>query len=118
MAIFSVNKNEQKIRILDNFFENSITVEASQWEVVYSFFAANSPNKQAAESFASLLFNIAKQTEIDPLELFAAIKGQNNRLQMNQLICFYLNSFRAKTTIFGVGVTPAPNEAVQRNVVL
>lgn len=118
MATFSVNRINQNIRIVDNFYNESITVDASRWEVVYSFFAGNSPNRETAETFASLLFRIAREGDIDVMDLLASLKGSNGRLEMNQLICFYLNSFRPKTALYGVGTVPAPNETVQRNVVL
>lgn len=118
MATFSVNKVNQNVNILDNFYNESLSVDASQWEIVYSFFASNTPNRQTAETFASLLFTIADKGEFNVLDLLASIKGTNNRLEMNQIICFYLNSFRTRTALYGIGTVPPPNETVQRNVVL
>lgn len=118
MATFSVNRVNQNVRILDNFYKQTITVEASRWEAVYSFFVGNSPNRETAETFASLLFRIANEGDIDVMDLLASLKGANGRLEMNQIICFYLNSFRTRTALYGVGAVPAPNETVQRNVVL
>ncbi len=118
MSTFSVNRVNQTVKILDNFYNDTITVDASRWEVVYSFFAGNSPNRETAETFSSLLFRIAREGEIDVMDLLASLKGSNGRLEMNQIICFYLNSFRTKTALYGVGTIPAPNETAQRNVVL
>lgn len=118
MSMFSVNKSNQTIQIIDKFYNESMVIDPSQWEIVYSFFVKNSPNRQVAETFTSLLFNIAQKGQFNVLDLLASIKSVNNRLQMNQLICFYLNSFRSKTALYGVGVIPVPNEPAQRNVVL
>lgn len=118
MAIFTTTSLGNTVRIFDNFYSNSLRVNAADWDVIYSFFLGNSNNKQEASNFASLLFFIAQEGEFSVLDLLATIKGKTNKLQMNQVICYYLNTFRPKTTLYGVGIIPKPNEAVQRNVVL
>lgn len=118
MAIFNVTSLGSTVRVFDNFYSNAINVNATDWDVVYSFFLGNSNNKEEASNFASLLFFIAQEGQFNVLDLLATIKGKSNKLQMNQVICYYLNTFRPKTTLYGVGIIPKPNEAVQRNVVL
>lgn len=118
MAIYSVTNLDQTVVIFDNFYTTKLRVNAADWDVVYSFFLGNSKNKQEANNFASLLFFIAQEGQFNVLDLLATIKGKTNKLQMNQVICYYLNTFRPKTTLYGVGIIPKPNEAVQRNVVL
>jgi hypothetical protein len=93
-------------------------VNATDWDVVYSFFLGNSNDKTAASTFASLLFRIAQEGNYNVLDLLATIKGKTNKLQMNQVICYYLNTFRPKASLYGVGNIPRPNESVQRNVVM
>lgn len=118
MAVFTATTLGNTVRIFDNFYSNSLRVNAADWDVIYSFFLGNSRNTQEANNFASLLFFIAQEGQFSVLDLLATIKGKNNKLQMNQVICYYLNTFRPKTTLYGVGIIPKPNEAVQRNVVL
>ena len=118
MATFNITNLGNTVRIFDNFYSNALKVNAADWDVVYSFFLGNSNSKQEASNFASLLFFIAQEGQFSVLDLLATIKGKTNKLQMNQVICYYLNTFRPKTTLFGVGIIPKPNEAVQRNVVL
>ena len=118
MAIFTITPKENTIRIFDNFYTTKLRVNAADWDVVYSFFLGNSKNKTEASTFASLLFRIAQEGNYNVLDLLATIKGKTSKLQMNQVICYYLNTFRPKTTLYGVGIIPKPNEAVQRNVVL
>lgn len=118
MAIYSVNKLDQTVRIFDNFYTTTLKVNAADWDVVYSFFAGNTDSKEAASTFASLLFRIAQEGNFNVLDLLATIKGKTSKLQMNQVICYYLNTFRPKASLYGVGIIPKPNESVQRNVVL
>jgi hypothetical protein len=39
-------------------------------------------------------------------------------LQMNKQICYWLNSLKSKTSLYGVSVIPQPVVPVARNVVL
>ena len=93
-------------------------VDASDWDVVYSYFKGTSNNSQIASNFASLLFRIAQEGRFNVLDLLATIKGTNTKLQMNKVICFYLNTFRSRAALYGIGIVPKPNQSVQRNVVI
>lgn len=117
MAIYSVTNLDQTVRIFDNFYTTKLRVNAGDWDVVYSYFLGTSKNKDVANNFASLLFRIAQEGGFNVLDLLATIKGTTTKLQSNQIICYYLNSFRPKASLYGVGIIPKPNEAVQRNVV-
>lgn len=117
MAIYSVTNVDQTVRVFDNFYSTKLQVNSSDWDVVYSYFLGTSKNTDIAKNFASLLFRIAQEGNYNVLDLLATIKGTNTKLQTNQVICYYLNTFRAKSSLYGVGIIPRPNESVQRNVV-
>jgi cupin superfamily acireductone dioxygenase involved in methionine salvage len=118
MAIITLQQTDTTVRIFDNFYSYKLTINASEWDAVHSYFAGTTKNKQIANNFASLLFRIAQEGGYSVMDLLATIQGTNTTLQMNQVICYYLNTFRAKASLYGVGLIPKPNEAVQRNVVL
>jgi hypothetical protein len=118
MAIFTVTNLDQTVRLFDNFYTTNLKVNPNDWDVVYSYFLNTSKNKEIANNFSSLLFRIAQEGNYNVLDLVAAIKKTNSKLQMNQVICYYLNSFIPKSTLYGVGIIPRPNESVQRNIVL
>lgn len=118
MAIYSITNLDQTVSIFDNFYSTKLQVNAGDWDVVYSYFLGTSKSKDIANNFASLLFRIAQEGNFNVLDLLATIKGTNTTLKTNQVICYYLNSFRPKASLYGVGIIPKPNESVQRNVVL
>jgi hypothetical protein len=117
MAIYSITNVDQTVRIFDNFYTTNLRVNAADWDVVYSYFFGTSKSKEIANNFASLLFRIAQEGNFSVLDLLATIKGTSTKLQTNQVICYYLNTFRTKASLYGVGIIPKPNETVQRNVV-
>lgn len=118
MAISSVRTADQTVRIYDNFYRTKLVVPAAEWDIVYSFFKQSSSNATIAGNFASLLFKIAQEGGYDVLSLLEILKGANNKLQMNKIICYYLNTFRPRAALYGIGVVTKPNQAAQRNVVL
>lgn len=119
MANISVNKADQTVLIFDSFYNIGITVPAPEYDIVFSFFRGVSQNDKIAANFTSFLFRIAQDGGYKVLDLLEIIKGANrNKLQMNQVICYYLNTFKSKAALYGVGNIPNPNQAVQRNVVL
>jgi hypothetical protein len=118
MAIINTSKVDTTVRIFDNFYSTNLSVNAADWDIVYSYFKGTSNNPQIADNFASLLFRIAQEGSYSVLDLLATIKGANNKLQMNQVICYYLNTFRPRAALYGIGVVPKPNQSVQRNIVL
>lgn len=118
MAIINTDKLDNTVRIFDNFYSTALNVSATDWDVVYSYFKGTSNNAQIANNFASLLFRIAQEGNFNVIDLLATIKGSNTKLQMNQVICYYLNTFRSRASLYGVGIIPKPNQSAQRNVVL
>lgn len=119
MADIKYNNVDQTVLIFDNFYNIEIVVNASEYDVVYSYFKGVSENSRIAANFTAFMFRIAKTGGYNVLDLLETIKGpNNNKLQMNQVICYYLNTFKSKAALYGVGNIPNPNQAVQRNVVL
>lgn len=118
MANNQYNSVDQTVLIFNAFYNISLTVNGAEYDVVYSYFKGVSENSKIAANFASFLFIIAQQGGLNVLDLLEIIKGADNKLQMNQLICYYLNTFKSKASLYGVGNVPNPNQAVQRNVVL
>lgn len=117
-TISKISSADQTIRIFDNFYNTKLVVNAGDYDVVYSYFKGISDNTQNAANFAAMLFRIAQESDINVLELLQLLKGQPNKLGVNKVICYYLNTFKSKASLYGVGSIPKPNEAVQRNVVL
>lgn len=118
MAITSVRTADQTVRIFDNFYSTKLVVPAAEYDVVFSYFKKNAKSIIIAENFTSLLFKIAQEGGYNVLSLLDVLKGVNNTLEMNKIICYYLNTFKSRASLYGIGIVPKPNQAVQRNVVL
>jgi hypothetical protein len=109
---------DQTVRIFDSFYSFDLRVNTNEYDIVRSYFLSVCDTKNIADNFTTILFRISQETGILALDLLGAIKGTNNKLEMNQVINYYLNSFKSKTSLYGVSVVPQPNFPVARNVVL
>lgn len=118
MAITSVRTADQTVRIFDNFYSTKLVVPAAEYDVVLSFFKNSTKSIIVAENFASLLFKIAQEGGYNVLSLLEVLKGVNNTLELNKIMCYYLNTFKSRASLYGIGIIPKPNQAVLRNVVL
>lgn len=105
------------IKIFDQFYNQQLQVNAAEFDLVYGYFRNVCSSADIAGNFTSLLFRIAQSTGEDVVTLLKNIQGTSNTIEMNKLICFYLNNFRSKVSLYGIGVVPRPNELVARNVV-
>lgn len=109
---------DQTIRIYDSFYAVNLVVGADQYDIVYGYFSSVCDTKNIAANFTAFLFRIAQETKIDVLELLAQLQGTNNKLQMNKVMAYYMNSLKSKTSLYGVAATPKPNLPIARNIVL
>ena len=109
---------DRTVRIFDNFYNTKLVVNASDYDAVYSYFEGASNNKTISANFAAMMFRIAQESNVNVMELLQQLNGQTSKLAMNQTICYYLNAFKSKVSLYGVGSLPVPNQAVQRNIVL
>ena len=120
MAIITDNRVslDQTIRIFDSFYAINLTVSPDKFDLVYGYFSNVCATKNIAANFTAFLFRISQETEIDVVELLAQIQGTGNKLQMNKILIYYLNSLKSKTSLYGIGAVPRPNLPVARNIIL
>lgn len=108
---------DNTIKIYDSFYSVNMVVSPDKFDIVYGYFTSVCDTKNIAANFTAFLFRIAQETNIDVLELLSQIQGTGSKLQMNQLIAYYLNSFKSKTSLYGVLALIQPNLPVARNIV-
>lgn len=120
MARIIDNRNslDQTVRIYDSFYLTDLVVSPAEFDIVYGYFSNVCASSQIAANFTTVLFRIAQETNVNVLDLLDLLKGTPNKIKMNEVICFYLNSFKSKTSLYGIGKIPKPNQPVARNVVI
>lgn len=104
------------VRIFDEFYAFDLVINGNEYDVVRSFFEGMIPEKQIAGNFTVYFFRISQETGIPALQLLDYIKGKN-KMEVTTVIAYYLNSFKSKTSLYGLGTPTKPNESIQRNIV-
>jgi len=107
---------DQTIRIFDEFYGFNLIIAPDEYDVVHSYFINVCDTKQIADNFTVYFFRIAQETKIPVLDLLGYIQGKN-KLEVNTIIGYYLNSFKSKTSLYGFGTVPQANQPVARNIV-
>lgn len=122
MALFEIQKEslDNTVKIFDGFYNNSLVVDASKYDIVRSYFVKVCDNETIANNFTAVLFRIAQESNVDVLFLLDEISGNanNNKMDLTTIMAYYLNSFKSKTSLYGVAVIVKPIQPVARNVVL
>jgi hypothetical protein len=119
MALFEVQKSEldNTVKIFDSFYSNQLKVNSNQYDIVRGYFIGVCKTKNVADNFTAVLFRIAQEADIDALELLENVKGTSNIIQINRILAYYLNSFKSKTSLYGISSIPRSIQPVARNVV-
>ena len=105
------------IKIYDSFYSVKLVVPSDQYDIVRSFFLGISSSEKIANNFTAFFFRIAQETKVDGMELLQQMKGVGDKLKVNQIMAYYINSLKSKTSLYGVSVVPKPNTPVARNIV-
>jgi len=108
---------DKTIKIFDSFYAVDLTIPTDQYDIVNGFFKNVCATKNIADNFTAVLFRIAQETNIDALTLLEQLQGAGSTLKINQIIAYYLNSLKSRTSLYGVGSVPKPNQPVARNIV-
>jgi hypothetical protein len=107
---------DQTVRIFDSFYAITLNINGNEYDIVHGYFLSVCTTKNIADNFTAVLFRVAQETGIDALELLDQIKGKK-KMEMNQILAYYMNSFKSKTSLYGIGTVPKPNLPVARNIV-
>jgi hypothetical protein len=108
---------DRTIKIYDGFYNFSVDISPGEYDVVYSYMRSVCQTNDIALQFTSMLFKIGQEIGVSPMDLLEGLQGKNG-IEMNQVIAYYFNSFRSKTSLYGFSVKPTPNQSVARNIVV
>lgn len=108
---------DKTVRVFDQFYNFDLVVNAEQYEIIYSYFYDICGTQNIARNFTTILFRIASITGEDAMKLLSYLTG-STKLEIDNILIYYLNSLKSKTTLYGINTEPIPNQTVLRNVVI
>lgn len=104
------------VRIFDNFYNLDLVVNASEYEIVYSYFESYTSTPAVAKTFTQTLFKISNVTQVPVLELLKTFQTGSNP-DLSRIMTYYLNSLSNKFVLYGINDVMAPNNLVARNII-
>ena len=107
---------DQTVRIFDSFYSFDTVINSADYDIVHSYFRSVCDSKNVADNFTAVFFRVAQETGVPVLDLLNQIKG-TKKILMNQILAYYLNSFKSKTSLYGIAIIPQSNQPVARNIV-
>ena len=110
------NSLDKTIKIFDAFYDLNLIINPNEYDIVHGYFVSICDTIQIANNFTAVFFRVAQETKQSALDLLDQIKG-TKKMEMNQILAYYLNSFKSKTTLYGIGIQPRSNQPVSRNIV-
>ena len=111
------NKLENTVKLFDDFYQFKLDVNPSEYDLVNAYFVEVCATQTIADTFTVFLFRIAQQSKTSVMDMLKYIQGKNG-LEMNQIMAYYLNTFKSKSTMYGASQTPRPVHIVARNILL
>jgi hypothetical protein len=103
------------VAIFDQYYSQSLVVNANEYDIVYSFFIQYLDQAVAA-TYSEVIFRVAQISGVDALTLLKQLEG-SNALNVSLTMAYYLNSVGNNYFMYGGVSFPAPNEKYQRNIV-
>ena len=110
-------KVDLTVRVFDSFNNFQASVNANDYDVVYSYFRTVFETEAAAKNMTVTLFRIAQETGQNVLGLLKQMANKSS-IQLTAQMAYYLNGLRSRSTLLGVNANVTPNAYAARNVVL
>ena len=119
--LYEVNTNnlDQTVQIFDAFYKQDVTIGVNEYNQVYAYFKQVCESKVAAENFTYIFFKMAQDNGINVITLLEELQKKSvSKVELNQVMAFYFNSFKSKSSLYGVIGAVEPTLPVARNVVI
>jgi hypothetical protein len=104
------------VKIFDSFYSTELIINSNEFDLVRSYFIGVCDEAQIADNFTTFFFRISQESGIPVMDFLEAIKGLD-ALNMNRVMAYYMNSYKSKTSMYGVSEIPQPNQNVARNII-
>jgi hypothetical protein len=108
-------KLDGTVKIFDEFYAYSASVNQSEYDAVYSYFHSVFGTSEAAGNFTVSVFRISESSGIPVMTLLQEFQGQSQP-ELTLTLAYYLNSIRSNSTLLGLNAATTPNFYAARNV--
>lgn len=111
-----LSNDEKRQRYFDNYYTVVQSVDPAQFDVVIGFLNGRGYDDTVKKNLAITILEIAKEQNVDPMDLINQLGEVEDSLQLNTLLCILLNTSRNRTSILGFKKTTSINNTVKRTI--
>jgi len=111
-----LSEDQKRQKFFDNYYTKVQSVDPAQFDVVLGFLEGRGYDDTVKRNLAISLLEIAKEQNINPIDLIEQLKTIEDSLQLNTLLCILLNTTRNRTSILGFKKTTSINNTVKRTI--
>ena len=111
-----LSEDQKRQRFFDNFYTKVQSVDPAQFDIVLGFLDGRGYDDTIKRNLAISLLEIAKEQNVNPVDLINQLDEVKDSLKLNTLLCILLNTTRNRTSILGFKKTTSINSTVQRTI--
>jgi hypothetical protein len=110
------DSGERTQTFFNGYFDQTVNIQATEWEIVRGFFLEFTNNDQeAATALAEATITSALANEVMPVSVIEEIKGLTD-LEIDSVLATLFNTTRRNTSLLGFRQPTKTNKFVERNI--
>jgi hypothetical protein len=111
-----LSDEEKRQRYFNNYYTKVQSVDPAQFDIVLGFLDGRGYDDTVKRNLAISLLEIAKEQNVDPIDLINQLSEVQDSLKLNTLLCILLNTTRNRTSVLGFRKSTQINSTVQRTI--
>lgn len=112
----SLSSDDKRRRYFDNYYTKTTSVDPALFDIVSGFLEGRGYDKTTKDNLSITLLEIAKEQQVDPIELVKQLEIVPDKLKLNTLLCILMNTSRNRTSVLGFDHTKTINKNIKRTI--
>lgn len=108
--------DQKRQKYFDNYYTSVKSVDPAQFDIVLGFLKGRGFDETVQRNLAISILEIAKEQNINPLDLIEQLDQVKEAIQLNTLLCLILNTARNRTSVIGFEKPKVLNNTIKRTI--
>lgn len=108
--------DQKRQKYFDNYYTSVKSVDPAQFDIVLGFLKGRGFDETVQRNLAISILEIAKEQNINPLDLIEQLDQVKEAIQLNTLLCLILNTARNRTSVIGFDKPKVLNNTIKRTI--
>lgn len=108
--------DDKREAFFGNYYSKVQSVDPAQFDLIIGFLEGRGYDESVKRNLAISLLEIAKEQNVNPVDLINQLDEVKEELKLNTLLCILLNTTRNRTSVVGFSRTNQINNTVKRTI--